>query len=162
MTTSFYDLEIPALCGETISMADFWGKVVLTDNTAPQCGYTPQYAGLPYLWSHYAKSRLAVLGGRSNDFGQQEPGSAEEIEQFCHTNYGVGFPMAAKAHVRGSDAIPLFRWLAREGGFLSLPRWNFYKYLIDRDGKLAAWFTPITKPDSAKVENAVRRVLLNY
>ncbi|AOX19329.1 glutathione peroxidase [Kozakia baliensis] len=162
MPTEFYDLHLPALNGSTINLNDYRGKPILIANTASKCGFTPQYEGLQHIWSQFRNAGLAVIGVPSNDFGQQEPGSAKEIEQFCHRNYGVGFPMAAKAHVRGSDAIPLFRWLAREGGFLSLPRWNFYKYLIDRDGKLAAWFTPITKPDSAKVENAVRRVLLNY
>ena len=161
MTTSFYDLHIPALCGEPISMADFRGKVVLIANTASKCGFTPQYEGLQYLWSHYAKSGLVVLGVPSNDFGQQEPGSASEIQSTCSRNYGVSFPMAAKSHVKGPHAIPLFRWLAHEGGILSRPRWNFYKYIVSREGKLLAWYTPLTSPDSGRFKASLMRAIMD-
>lgn len=161
MTNSFYDLDIPALCGQPISMADFKGKVVLIANTASKCGFTPQYEGLQHLWSHYGKNGLVVLGVPSNDFGQQEPGSATEIQTSCSRNYGVSFPMAAKSHVKGKEAIPLFRWLAAQGGVLSLPRWNFYKYVVSREGKLVNWFTPLTSPDSGRMKASVKRAMMD-
>ncbi|RUT26804.1 glutathione peroxidase [Asaia sp. W19] len=161
MTSSFYDLQIPALCGSPISMADFEGKVVLIANTASQCGFTPQYEGLQHLWSHYGKSGLVVLGVPSNDFGQQEPGTAIEIQTTCSRNYGVSFPMAAKSTVKGKEATPLFRWLAEQGGFLSLPRWNFYKYVVSREGKLLKWFTPLAAPDSGRLKSSVMRAVMD-
>ncbi|GBQ15820.1 glutathione peroxidase [Swaminathania salitolerans] len=161
MTTGFYDLEIPALGTGTIPLSEFRGKVVLIANTASKCGFTPQYEGLQHLWSRYAKDGLVVLGVPSNDFGQQEPGTASEIEQSCSRNYGVSFPMAAKSVVKGPAATPLFRWLAREGGMLSRPRWNFYKYVVSREGKLVDWFTPLTSPDSPRMKKVIQRALMD-
>ncbi|EHH69278.1 glutathione peroxidase [Gluconobacter morbifer] len=161
--TCAYDFSLPGLDGQTIDLSAYRDRPILIVNTASQCGFTPQYEDLQHLWSQYGRDTddgLVVLGVPSNDFGQQEPGTAKDISTFCHRNYGVSFPMAAKAHVRGPDAIPLFRWLDSQGGFLSRPRWNFYKYLIDRHGRLVKWFTPLTKPASHRVEEAVRRVLL--
>lgn len=100
-----------------------------------------------------------MLGVPSNDFAGQEPGSAEEITTFCELNYSVDFPMTAKVHVRGPEAHPLFRWLAAEGGFWAKPRWNFYKYLIDRDGRLKTWFGSITTPQSNKLGRAVDKLI---
>lgn len=161
MTTSFYDLQIPALCGEPISMADFKGKAVVIANTASKCGFTPQYEGLQYLWSHYGKSGLVVLGVPSNDFGQQEPGTASEIQTTCSRNYGVSFPMATKSTVKGKEATPLFRWLASRGGILSRPRWNFYKYIVSREGELLNWYTPLTAPDSDRFKASVMRAVMD-
>lgn len=162
MTNSFYDLTIPALCGQPISMADFKGKAVLIVNTASKCGFTPQYEGLQHLWSKYGQSGLVVIGIPSNDFGQQEPGSASEIQTTCSRNYGVSFPMAAKSRVKGKEATPIFRWLAKEGGMLALPRWNFYKYLVSREGELVKWFTPLTSPDSSRMKVSVMRAVMDH
>ncbi|MBS1068306.1 MULTISPECIES: glutathione peroxidase [Gluconobacter] len=163
--TCAYDFHLPGLSGETIDLSQFRGRPLLIVNTASKCGFTPQYEGLQHLWSLYGRDYpdgMTVLGVPSNDFGEQEPGSAEEIKTFCHRNYGVSFPMAARAHVKGPDAIPLFKWLGQEGGFLSRPRWNFYKYLVNREGHLVRWFTPLSKPTPGRVEEAVRRILLDH
>lgn len=155
----FTNFRLPGLTGGEIDLSAFRGKPVLIVNTASKCGFTPQYAGLEALWKEYGPQGLAVIGVPSNDFGAQEPGTAQEIAAFCDRTYGVTFPLAAKAHVRGPGAIPLFRWLRAQGGVLSAPRWNFYKYLIGRDGRLAAWFTPLTAPGSARLRRAVKRAL---
>ena len=155
-----YDYSLDMLAGEKLPLRRFEGKPILLVNTASKCGFTPQYEGLQALWSHYQSRGLMVIGLPCNDFGGQEPGSAEDIEAFCAANYGVSFPMSAKLHVRGPQAHPLFAWLAHQGGMLSRPRWNFYKYLIDRDGSLRTWFSSVTKPMSGRMRTAIDRVVL--
>lgn len=162
--TTVYDFSLPALDGETvIDLSAYRGQPILIANTASKCGFTPQYEGLQYDWSHYGSdgNGLIVIGVPSNDFGKQEPGDAQEIGATCYKNYGVTFPMAAKTHVRGPETIPLFRWLTKEGGILSRPRWNFYKYLIGRDGRLYSWHTPLTTPDGGRMVRQIQRVLLD-
>lgn len=159
--TSFYDFRLPALEGGEIDFSQWKGRPVLIVNTASECGFTKQYEGLQKLWletGHATPDGLVILGVPSNDFGKQEPGTSEQIKEFCQVRYGVSFPLAARSVVRGTEAIPLFRWLARKGGFLSLPRWNFYKYLIDRQGKLHSWFTPLTDPQAPRLLKAIQQV----
>lgn len=151
-----YDFRLPALDGGTIDLADYRGKPLLIANTASKCGFTGQYAGLQRLWNQFAPRGLTVLGVPCNDFGGQEPGSETEIGAFCQKNYGVTFPMAAKLHVVGKQAHPLFRFLGDQGGALARPRWNFYKYLVAPDGTLATWFSSLTKPDSSRVIAAIQ------
>ena len=142
-----------------LRLADFAGRPVLVVNTASRCGFTPQLGPLEALWQRHRDAGLVVLGVPSNDFGGQEPGSPQEITAFCEINYGVDFPMTEKVHVRGSGAHPLFRWLAEEGGYLSRPRWNFYKYLIGPDGRLRRWFSSLTAPGAPRFERAVAALL---
>ena len=156
---TIYDFDLDALTGQPFPLRQFAGKPILLVNTASKCGFTPQYEGLQALWSLYGARGLVVIGAPSNDFGNQEPANAEDIGAFCSTNYGVSFPMTAKLHVRGSRIHPLFAWLGREGGILSRPRWNFYKYLIGTDGRLQTWFTSVAKPMSPRVRSAVERAL---
>lgn len=155
-----YDFSLDTLAGEPLPLSQFEGKPILLVNTASKCGFTPQYEELQALWSHYKPRGLVVIGAPCNDFGRQEPGSADEIRSFCAANYGVSFPMTAKLHVRGGEIHPLFAWLAEQGGLLSRPRWNFYKYVISRDGRLRTWFTSVTKPMSGRMRTAVDRVVL--
>ncbi len=157
MAGNAYDFTLTTLAGEAYPLAALRGRPLLIVNTASQCGFTPQYAGLQAL-SAQAPQDLVVIGVPSNDFGNQEPGDAAAISAFCERNYGVSFPIMAKVHVKGPAANPLFQWLAREGGFLSRPRWNFYKYLIGRDGRLADWFASLTKPDSEKISRAIAKL----
>jgi glutathione peroxidase len=154
-----FSFAFTALDGTPLPLSRFQGRPMLIVNTASQCGFTPQYQALEALWRATRDRGLVVLGVPCNDFGAQEPGSAADIRSFCETRYGVDFPLTAKVHVTGADAHPLFRWLAARGGFLSRPRWNFYKYLIDRDGALAGWFAAPTAPDSARFRRAVDRLL---
>jgi len=159
MTTA-YDFQLPALDGGEIDFNTYRGKPLLLVNTASKCGFTPQYEGLQHLWSTFRAQDLVVIGIPSNDFGGQEPGSAADIGATCYRNYGVSFPIAAKSHVKGRNAIPLFKWLAEQGGILARPRWNFYKYVIDREGQLSTWFSSIAKPESGRVKSAVNRTIL--
>jgi glutathione peroxidase len=152
--------EFTSIDGSEKLPLDVWrGRPVLVVNTASFCGYTPQYRDLEALWQRYRERGLVVLGVPSNDFGQQEPGSATEIKQFCETNYAVDFPMAQKCRVIGGAAHPFYRWVAESLGEAGTPRWNFHKYLIAPDGRLVDWFSTATKPDSRKVEKAIEVVL---
>lgn len=154
-----YDFDFQSLKGKPLPLAEFAGRPLLIVNTASKCGFTPQYKELEAIWQKYRDDGLVVLGVPSNDFANQEPGGAAEIANFCETNFGVDFPLTEKVRVKGTNAHPLFRWLAREGGFLSRPRWNFYKYVIGKDGKLVDWFASTTTPGSAKVQRAIERAM---
>lgn len=157
--TSAYDFTFETLRGETFPLRDLRGHPVLVVNTASKCGFTPQYAGLQALWESYGPGGLKVIGVPCNDFGGQEPGSAEEIGQFCQMNYGVSFPIMAKVHTTGPQAHPFFRWVVEEKGFLARPRWNFYKYLIRKDGSLQTFFISSTKPEASRVKKAIEQAL---
>jgi glutathione peroxidase len=132
---------------------------VLVVNTASFCGYTPQYAELETLHQRYAARGLVVLGVPSNDFGAQEPGTASEIKAFCSTNYHVTFPLAAKEHVVGPEAHPLYRWIETELGEAGVPRWNFHKYLIAPDGSLAGAWPSTVKPTAPEIVEEIERLL---
>ena len=133
------------------------GQVLLVVNTASKCGNTPQYDGLEKLYSEYGDQGLVVLGFPSNDFMGQEPGSEEEIAEFCRLTYGVDFPMFEKTTVKGGDAHPFFQALADDTG--TYPTWNFHKYLIGRDGKVIAEFSPRTKPYDDQLVGAIKTAL---
>lgn len=154
-----HDFEFVAIDGSALPMRDFSGKAVLVVNTASLCGFTPQYKGLQVLWDTYRDQGLVVLGVPSNDFGNQEPGSASEIDSFCEVNFGVTFPMTDKTSVSGSNAHPFYQWAAGELGFFAKPRWNFHKYLVGPDGRLVSWFSSLTSPDSSKLRAAVESAL---
>lgn len=157
--TTFHELTATSLRGQPISMADYDGKLILVVNTASQCGFTPQYAGLEALYQKYAVRGLVVLGFPCNQFGKQEPGGVDEIEQTCHINYGVSFPMFEKVNVNGAAAHPVFRYLKQElpGVLGSRIKWNFTKFLIGRDGKPLKRFAPFTTPE--KMENDILAAL---
>jgi glutathione peroxidase len=144
-----YEFSAPLLDGRAQSLADFKGRVLLIVNTASQCGFTPQYAGLEELFRTYKESGLEVLGFPCNQFGAQEPGSAEEIGAFCEKNYGVSFPIFAKIDVNGDNAHPLYRFLkvVKSGIFgTEAIKWNFTKFLVDRRGKVVDRYGPSTEP----------------
>lgn len=151
---SVLDFTAETLDGRPISLAEFRGKVMLIVNTASLCGCTPQYAGLQKLYQTYKDRGLAVLGFPCNQFGAQEPGSAAEIGVFCEKNYSVSFPMFAKIDVNGKNAHPLYRFLKKEKPGILGPldggsiKWNFTKFLVDREGKVVARYACTTKPES--------------
>jgi glutathione peroxidase len=153
-----YVFTFAGLKGDDIRLADHAGKPILVVNTASQCGYTPQFTGLQQLWSRFRDRGLLVVGVPSNDFGGQEPGGVTEISQTAEHEYGVSFPMAAKVDVRGASPHPFYRWAATERP-LDTPRWNFHKYLIGRDGHIAAVFATNVEPMDARVVNAVAKEL---
>lgn len=133
------------------------GKVILVVNTASRCAFTDQYEGLEKLYSRFRERGLVVIGFPSNDFANQEPGSEASIKQFCRLTYGVQFPMYAKTRVTGEDADPFYRALAEAAG--GPPRWNFHKYLIDRDGRLAGSYSSFVAPQSDKLIKAIEGLL---
>ena len=153
-----YAFSFAGLKGDEIRLGDHVGKPILIVNTASLCGYTPQYTGLQQLWSRFRDRGLMVIGVPSNDFGGQEPGGVSEISQTAETEYGVSFPMAAKVDVRGANPHPFYRWAAAERP-IETPRWNFHKYLIGRDGRIAAVFATNVEPMDARVVNAVAKEL---
>ena len=136
---------------------EFGGRVVLIVNTASKCGYTPQYEGLEAIYARYRERGLVVAGFPSNDFGGQEPGTEKQIQDFCRLTYGVQFPMFAKTRVRGPDAAPLYRYLADVSG--DTPRWNFHKYLLDRQGRVVASFPSEVSPQDERLIAAIEALL---
>jgi glutathione peroxidase len=153
-----YGFSFPALSGGDIRLADFSGRPFIVVNTASLCGYTPQYAGLQALWSEFHGRGLMIVGVPSNDFGGQEPGGAAEIAATAQHQYGVTFPIAAKTVVKGANAHPFYKWAA-EARPKDLPRWNFHKYLIGRDGYIAEVFPESVEPSDTRVKTAVARAL---
>jgi glutathione peroxidase len=143
-----YQFEFVSLAGEKLPLAAWRGRPVLVVNTASFCGYTPQYRDLETLWQRYREQGLVVLAVPSNDFGEQEPGSAAEIKQFCETRYQVDFPLTEKYRVIGAAAHLFYRWIAAQLGEAGVPRWNFHKYLIAPDGQLA-WPSRVAPLDPA-------------
>ncbi|CAG9237125.1 Hydroperoxy fatty acid reductase gpx1 [Paraburkholderia tropica] len=151
MTTVYAFSAEPLGGGAPVSLEQYAGKVLLIVNTASECGFTPQYAGLQKLYEQYAARGLAVLGFPCNQFGKQEPGDATQIGAFCEKNFGVTFPMFEKIDVNGANAHPLYQWLTEEApGVLGLERvkWNFTKFLVDRNGNVVKRYAPVTKPDA--------------
>jgi glutathione peroxidase len=153
-----YAFSFAGLQGGEIRLADYAGKPILIVNTASLCGYTPQYTGLQQLWTRYHERGLMIIGVPSNDFGGQEPGGPSDILQTAHGEYGVTFPLAAKVAVKGSSQHPFYRWAALERP-ADTPRWNFHKYLVGHDGRIAAVFPTETEPMDARVIDAIAKEL---
>ena len=157
---NFYELEAKTIKGETVSMSTYEGKPVVVVNTASKCGFTPQYEGLEELYQKYRDEGLHILGFPCNQFANQEPGSSEDIEAFCQLNYGVSFTMFEKVEVNGKNAHPIFKFLKSKlsGGLLgSRIKWNFTKFVIDKNGEPVKRFAPTTAP--RKMEQTIQRVL---
>jgi glutathione peroxidase len=160
MSQTVYDFTAARLEGGEQSLAEYRGQVLLIVNTASQCGFTPQYAGLESLYENLHPRGLSILGFPCNQFGGQEPGSETEIGAFCEKNYGVSFPMFAKVEVNGENAHPLFQYLAHaKPGLLGTEKikWNFTKFLIGRDGEPVARYAPQTKPE--ELEKPITKLL---
>ena len=158
--TSIYDFTAATLQGNAVSLSDYKGKAILIVNTASKCGFTPQYAGLEKLYEKLRDKGLVILGFPCNQFGQQEPGSTQEIGAFCQMNYGVSFPMFDKIEVNGPRAHPLYEFLkSQKPGILGTKniKWNFTKFLVDKTGKVVDRFAPLTKPED--IEGAIAKVL---
>ena len=152
--SSIYDFKAKNLRGQDVPLADYQGKVLLIVNTASKCGFTPQYEGLQSLYAKHEAQGFSVLAFPCNQFGAQEPGDAAEIANFCSLTYDVTFPVMAKIDVNGSDADPVFKYLKEEktGLLGSGIKWNFTKFLVDRDGKVVSRHAPTTKPEQLRKE----------
>jgi glutathione peroxidase len=153
-----YTFSFAGLTGGDIRLSESASKPILIVNTASLCGYTPQYTGLQTLWTRYHSRGLMVIGVPSNDFGGQEPGNAADIMKTAQDEYGVTFPLAAKVEVKGRNPHPFYKWAATERP-LDTPRWNFHKYLVGRDGHIAAVFATEIEPMDARMINAVVKEL---
>ena len=142
------------------NLCEYSGNVVLVVNVASRCGYTPQYNGLQDLWSKYKKQDLVVIGVPTNNF-KQEPGSNEEIKDFCETNFGINFPMTQKINVIGGDAHPFYKWARKDFGIGAIPKWNFHKIIIGKNGKVVETFASFTKPNSNRFLETIEREIKN-
>ncbi|MGM0547320.1 MAG: glutathione peroxidase [Bacteroidota bacterium] len=160
-TDSVYEFKTTNINGKETSLSKYSGKVLLIVNTASECGFTPQYEGLQKLHKEYKDEDLVILGFPANNFGGQEPGTDEEIKQFCKVNYDVGFPMFSKVSVKGDDQHPLFQYLttAENPDFTGEIKWNFEKFLIDTNGKLVHRFRSDVKPQSTEIIKAIEKEL---
>ena len=157
LPSSFYAMKTSYLDGKPADLGVFKGKVTLVVNVASKCGFTPQYEGLEKLNRELAPKGFAVLGFPSNDFGNQEPGTAQEIAEFCRLTYGVTFPMFSKVVTRaGSDQSPIYKFLGASG---HLPAWNFSKYLVGKDGKIVAFYPSDVTPESPELRGAIAKAL---
>jgi glutathione peroxidase len=156
---SAHDFTFSGIDNKPIDMKQYEGRPVLVVNVASFCGFTPQYKDLQKLHETYGPKGLVVLGVPSNDFGAQEPKTEPEIAQFCQTNYGVTFPMTAKQKVVGADAHGLYQWIAGEAGEAVMPKWNFHKYLFDREGKLAGSWPSRVSPTSPEITGQIDMML---
>ncbi|MCY4303524.1 MAG: glutathione peroxidase [Aestuariivita sp.] len=155
-----YDFSFDALMAEKpIKISNYRENVILVVNTASKCGFTGQYKGLEALYQRYRDDGLVIIGVPSNDFGQQEPGSNEEIANFCKINYGVTFPITSKYSIKGDNAHPFYEYARKKLGFDTAPKWNFHKYLINRQGMLVNYFHSATKPDSDRLVKAITSLL---
>lgn len=161
MADSVYEFELENIDGKSTALSSYEGKVLLIVNTASKCGYTPQYEGLQALYEKYKDQGLVVLGFPANNFGGQEPGTDEEIKQFCRVNFDVEFPMFSKVSVKGEDINPLFDYLTKSENpdFTGEIKWNFEKFLIDRSGKLIHRFRSKVEPQSEQLLSAIDEAL---
>ena len=155
----FFDLNIMGLNNETINLSEFKGKTVLLVNVASKCGFTKQYTGLQKLYDNYKDKGLLVIGVPSNQFGGQEPGSNTEIKNFCETNFNITFPITDKVDVKGKNAHTLYKWAKENYGNSTVPKWNFHKILINKEGKIQDTFNSFITPLSDKITKQIEQVL---
>ncbi len=157
-TGSAYDYSFNGIDGNLIKLSDYQDKVIVIVNVASRCGYTPQYADLQSLWSEYKNKNLVVLGIPTNNF-RQEPGSNKEIKDFCEANFGITFPMTEKISVIGKNSHPFYKWAKQDFGIGAIPKWNFHKIIIGKNGKVVDTFSSITKPTSKKFKEAIENLI---
>jgi len=161
-TKNIYSFTMRSIDGESVSLGSFKGKVVMVVNVASKCGFTPQYTALESIYEKYKDRGFVIVGVPANNFAQQEPGTNEEIKKFCSTKYNVSFPMMSKVSVKGDDKTPLYQYLtdpAQDSKFGGDIKWNFTKFLVDRNGNIVARFEPATTPDASEVQSAIESAL---
>ena len=155
----FFDFDIKDINEENFALKNLKDKTVLLVNVASNCGFTKQYAELQELYEKYSEKGLVVLGVPSNQFGGQEPGSNNEIKDFCETNFNITFPMTTKIDVKGENAHPIYLWAKENHGNTAVPKWNFHKILINRQGKIEDTYSSFTKPMSKKLISKIEEIL---
>ena len=156
---TLFDFKINSINGDELNLTTYKGKTVLIVNVASNCGFTKQYDDLQNLYDIYSKKGLVILGIPSNQFGNQEPGSEDEIKDFCKTNFNITFPMTSKYDVKGKNAHPIFLWAKKSFGNSTVPKWNFHKILVNKDGKIVDTFASFTNPKSNKIIKKIEDIL---
>ena len=156
---SFFNFVINDINEKQIQLSEFDNKVVLLVNVASNCGFTKQYTGLQKLYDDYKEKGLIVLGVPSNQFGGQEPGSNKEIKDFCEVNFNINFPMTSKYDVKGANAHPIYKWAKETFGKSTVPKWNFHKILINKDGRIIDTYSSFTSPLSKKIISKIEKTL---
>ncbi len=156
---TFFDLNIKSIDGKLIELSEYQNKVILLVNVASNCGFTKQYSDLQKLWDKYKNNGLIVLGIPSNQFGGQEPGTNEEIKKFCEVNFNINFPMTDKVDVKGENAHEIYIWAKKNFGNSAVPKWNFHKILINKNGKVHDTYSSLTNPNSKKIVNQIEKIL---
>ena len=154
----FYDLQINSISGELIDFKKYKGKAILVVNTASYCGFTKQYEDLQILWETYGSKGLVVLGVPSNSFNQEKNNNSE-VKKFCEVNFDINFPLTAITEVKGNNAHDIFKWAEKNHGKSAVPKWNFHKILVNKEGKIEDTFTSFTKPMSKKIINKIEDIL---
>ena len=154
----FHDFNIESINGETIHFSDYKNKVILVVNTASYCGFTKQYSELQKLWDLYKSKGLIVLGIPSNSFNQEKK-TSEEVKEFCEVNFSINFPLSTITEVKGDNAHEIYKWAKKNFGNSAIPKWNFYKILINKEGKIQETFNSFTKPMSKKITSQIEKIL---
>ena len=154
-----YDFTFKDLDGSNLSLSEYKQKVIVVVNVASKCGFTSQYDDMQKVWDEYQKKGVVMIGVPSNDFGNQEPGNSEDIKNFCESKFGITFPMTEKVSVKGDDAHPFYKWAVKNHGKSAIPKWNFHKIIVDREGKVSETFSSITSPSSKKFIKAIEKLL---
>ena len=155
----FFDFKINSITGEVINLNDYKDKVVLIVNTASYCGFTKQYDDLQKIWDTYKNKDFVIIGMPSNQFGSQEPGTNEEIKEFCEVNFNINFPITSITEVKGENSHELFKWAEKNHGKSAIPKWNFHKILINKEGKIEETYNSFTKPMSKKITSKIESLL---
>ena len=154
-----YDFNFNDLDGVNINLSDFKNKVIVVVNVASNCGFTNQYEDMQKVWNEYQQKGLVMIGVPSNNFGNQEPGTSKEIKNFCEAKFGITFPMTEKVNVKGENAHPFYVWAKKNHGNSAVPKWNFHKIVIGKNGKIQDTFASITKPTSKKFRKVIEKAL---
>ena len=154
-----YNFSFNDLDGSKLNLSEFKNKVIIVVNVASQCGFTSQYEDMQKIWDSYQKKGIIMIGVPSNDFGNQEPGSNSEIKNFCEAKFGITFPVTEKVIVKGEDAHPFYKWARENHGKAAIPKWNFHKIIIGKNGKIYDTFASITNPTSKKFVKALEKAI---
>ena len=154
-----YDFKFKDLDGSTLNLSEYKDKIIVVINVASQCGFTNQYEDMQNIWEKYQSKGIVIVGVPSNDFGKQEPGSNNDIKNFCEAKFGISFPMTEKVSVKGLNAHPFYIWARENHGKTAIPKWIFHKIIIDKNGKVAETFSSITNPSSKKFISALEKLI---
>ena len=154
-----YDFSFNDIDGSKLNLSEFKNKIIIVVNVASQCGFTSQYEDMQKIWDSYQKKGIVIIGVPSNDFGNQEPGTNTEIKNFCEAKFGITFPITEKVIVKGDDAHPFYKWARENHGKAAIPKWNFHKIIIDKNGKIYDTFASITNPTSKKFVKTIEKVI---